>query len=193
MPETRTACHSRAAILLGTFAAAWSIALPSASAMEFDFRAQAQAIGLGAMSLPDPAFGVAELQVNASIWSLGCALGVAFERFPGPDATTTLYGGVFHAAFQWRFLALANDWLYTWLDPHVDLGFVLGGAGDGRESYFRGAGYGGLSLDFRIFGEGEGQMVATVQYRWSPTGVHAPDSAPDHLLLFGLGARFSGD
>jgi hypothetical protein len=36
-------------------------------------------------------------------------------------------------------------------------------------------------------------MVAAVQYRWSPTGVHAPDSAPDHLLLFGLGARFSGD
>jgi hypothetical protein len=177
---------------LAALAAAWLCALPSAAAQDFDFRAQAQAIGLGAMSLPDPAFGVAELQVNASIFSIGCALGLAYERFPGPSAET-LHGGVFHAAFQWRFLALVGKELSTWFDPHLDLGFVLGGATDGDASHFRGAGYGGLSLDIRIFGEGEGQLVATVQYRWSPTGVHAPDSAPDHLLLFGLGARFSGD
>jgi hypothetical protein len=177
---------------LAALAAAWLVARPTPAAQDFDFRAQAQAIGLGAMTLPDPAFGVAELQVNASIFSLGCALGLAFERFPGPSAET-LYGGVFHAAFQWRFMALVDDDIYTWFDPHVDLGFVLGGATNGDGPYFRGAGYGGLSLDARIFGEGEGQLMATVQYRWSPTGVHAPDSAPEHLLLFGLGARFSGD
>jgi len=192
MHRTRTPLPTRRTLFLASFAAAWSVALPSASAQDFDLRGQAQAIALGAMSLPGPDFGVAELQVNASIFSLGCALGVAHERFPGPEATT-LHGGVFHAAFQWRFLALVNDWLYTWVDPHVDFGFVLGGATDGDGSYFRGAGYGGLSLDVRIFGEGEGQLVATVQYRWSPTGVHAPDSAAEHLLLFGLGARFSGD
>ena len=176
--------------LAAAFAVASLAGLPSAAAQGWNFRAQAQAIALGAMTLPDVDFGVAELQVNASLMSFGCAVGLAFERFPGP-AASTLYGGVFHAAFQWRFLALVGDETYAWFDPHVDLGFVLGGATDGGASVFRGAGYGGLSLDVRIFGGDETHLVATIQYRWSPTKVHAPDSAPEHLLLFGLGARYT--
>jgi hypothetical protein len=177
-------------LLAAAFVVASLAVLPSAAAQGWNFRAQAQAIVLGAMILPDADFGVAELQVNASLMSFGCAAGLAFERFPGPSAAT-MYGGVFHAAFQWRFLALVGDETYAWFDPHVDLGFVLGGATDGDDSVFRGAGYGGLSLDVRIFGGDETHLVATVQYHWSPTQVHAPDTSPEHLLLFGLGARYT--
>jgi hypothetical protein len=192
MLRTRPRLPPRKTLLVAALAASWTAALPSASAQSFDFHAQGQAIALGAMSLPDADFGVVELQVNGSIMSFGVAAGVAFERFPGPDETT-LYAGIFHLAFQWRFLALLEDDLYKWFDPHVDLGFVLGGARDGGgESYFRGAGYGGVGLDVKVFGTDEGQLVFTVQYRWTPNALHDPDSAPDHLLLFGLGARYGG-
>ncbi len=190
MTATRPLPGASGVPFAAAFAAASLAVLPSAAAQEWNFRLQAQALALGAMTLPDADFGVAELQVNASIFSLGLAVGLAYERMPGP-ADSILHGGVFHAAFQWRFLALLDDETYAWLDPHVDLGFVQGGATDGDASFYRGAGYGGLSLDVRIFGGGEGHVVATVQYRWSPTGLHAPDTAPQHLLLFGLGARYT--
>jgi hypothetical protein len=164
----------------------------TATAFDLDFRAQGQVVLLGGMSLPDPGFGIVEAQVNASMWSFGVAAGLAYDRFP-VDGGGVAHGGEFHAALQWRFLALVNDWLYGYLDPHVDLGFVLGGGRTDEASWFRGAGYGGLGVDLRLAGgDQDVHPVFTIQYRWSPTGVHTPDAAPDHLLLFGLGIR-AGD
>lgn len=161
----------------------------TATAFDFDFRIQGQVTVLAGLSLPDPGFGVVEAQVNASAWGIGAAAGLAYDRFP-VDGGGVANGGVFHLAFQWRFLALVNRWLFGYIDPHVDLGFALGGGRADDASWFRGTGYGGLGLDLRLAGgDDEVGPVFTIQYRWSPTGVHAPDAAPDHLLLLGLGVR----
>ena len=105
---------------------------------------QGQIVALGGFSLPDPAFGTAEVQANISLWSIGGALGVAYERYPSPDGDV-LDAGAFHAAFQWRFMALIDRHAFLWFDPHLDLGMELGGARgqSGGESWFRGVGYGG--------------------------------------------------
>ncbi|MBI5503113.1 MAG: hypothetical protein HY907_22900 [Deltaproteobacteria bacterium] len=174
--------------------AAGLLAAPAgAAAFSLDFRAQGQVAVLAGMSLPGPGFGSVEVQINGSIWSIGAALGVAYQRYPSPDGDM-LDGGVFHAAFQWRFVALISEEVYLWFDPHLDLGMELGGARGASGSWFKGEGYGGLSLDFAVFPppDGDPHVVLTVQYRWTPPGVHAPDSAPDHLMLFGLGYRGAG-
>jgi hypothetical protein len=185
--------HGRPAWLLlpGLAAAVLVAALPrpvGASYFDYAFGGQAQFTALAGMTLPDTDFGVAELQVNAAMWSIGVALGAAYERFPnGSDGA--LNGGAFHGALQWRFLALVPGELSRWLDPHVDLGFLLGGVGDGSDSWFHGAGYLGGSLDLSILPPDEMQVLVTVQYRWSPDALQTPDVAPDHLLLFGIGLR----
>jgi hypothetical protein len=162
----------------------------AAHAADFNWAAggQAQLVALAAMSLPEPAFGVAELQANGSLWSVGVAIGAAYERFPD-GAGRMLDGGVFHGAFQWRPFVFLPGEFYRWVDPHIDLGFVLGGARNDDASYFRGGGYCGASLDVAVSPTDVEHVVLTVQYRWSPDALQTPDSAPDHLLLFGIALR----
>jgi hypothetical protein len=173
-------------------ACTFALLCPPASAAGYHnvyWGGDSQFLALAAMSVPDPAFGVAEIQANAALWSIGVAVGVAYERYPD-DAGGMLDGGVFDGTFQWRWGAFLGEEVFTWFDPHVDLGFLLGGArGDDGRSWFRGAGYVGLGVDLPLMPADGQHLFFTFQYRWSPTGVHVPDSAPDHLLLFGLGLR----
>jgi hypothetical protein len=160
-----------------------------ASYLDLAWGGDSQFLALAGMSVPDPAFGAAGLQASAALWSIGVAVGVAYERYPD-GAGGILDGGVFDGTFQWRWGAFLGEEAFRWFDPHVDLGFLLGGArGDDGGSWFRGAGYLGAGLELPLMPPDGQHLCLSFQYRWSPTGVHVPDSAPDHLLLFGLGLR----
>jgi len=157
------------------------------------FRTQGQALLLGSLGTFGDQFGGIEAQANVSWVSIGLAGGLGYEllRLPrsGPGARTA--GGVrANLALQWRFLALVDGRLVRYIDPHADLGFLLGLLSD-RGARFRGAVYTGGSLDLGlpldgIFAISSG-LVATVQYRYFAK--QTPGDARIHELLVGLGIR----
>ena len=158
----------------------------SMSGFDLDLRAQGQVVALAA--LPDAdRLGTAEVEVNASIWSFGVALALGYEHASRSDVGT-LDGGFIRPALQWRFLALVDRTLFQWLDPHIDLGLLLGGLRNADDSWLRVGGYLGAGLDLRIL-PSDTHAVLTIQYRYSPEPVQEPGGLAEHFFVVGFGVR----
>jgi hypothetical protein len=153
---------------------------------DFDFRAQGQIVGLTSLQDFDVE-GSAEVELNASMWSFGTAVALGVEHTETP-ALGNLDGGFARLALQWRFFALVDRTLFRWIDPHIDLGLLLGGLRDADESWFRVGGYVGAGVDFRVL-PSETHAVLTVQYRYSPEELQLPEGLPEQYLVVGFGVR----
>ena len=148
--------------------------------------AQVQLVGLGRAPMPSGGFGGIELQLNASVLGIGAAAGVFWEQSPpGVDARSWQGGGIILAA-QWRFVGsiIGDAWVYV--DPSLELGFLLGGGADGGSPAFRGAVFLGAGVTLPLRHDNP-QLVLSVQYRYLPAQL--PAIIPDHALLIGLGLR----
>jgi hypothetical protein len=155
---------------------------------DFDFHVQGQILALADIPATDPGFGGVDVEANASIMSFGVAAGLGYERLAADDGTL-FQGGNVRGALQWRFLALLEDEdVYKWVDPHIDIGGLLGGVNDGGSAWFRGQGYLGAGIDVRLMPDSP-HAVLTAQYRWYADFVQAPDGLPQHHVFLGLGIR----
>lgn len=149
--------------------------------------AQAQVDVLADLVVTGPStFGGVELEANASLVSFGVGASLGYERRVSPEEGE-FHGGDFGLAFQWRFLQLAGD-VFHFLDPHLDLGFTLGGAEGERGALFRSTGWGGVGLDIGFAAE-ETHFAVTVRYRFTP--LQAPWDMPWHSVLVGFGIRYA--
>ena len=153
---------------------------------DFSLRAQGQIVALAAM--PDAErLGNAEVEINESIWSFGTAVALGYEHTASPSLGT-LDGGFVRLAIQWRFLALVHPTLFRWIDPQLETGLLLGGLGNGDDSWFRVAGYVGCGLDLRFLPTRR-HAVLTIRYRYSADSWQLPDGLPEHLFVVGIGVR----
>jgi len=153
---------------------------------DLDLRVQGQVVALAAM--PDAErLGTAEVEINSSLWSVGSAMALGYEHTVSPSLGT-LDGGFVRVALQWRFLALVHRTLFRWIDPQLEAGLLLGGLGNGDDSWFRVAGYVGGGLDLRFL-PSAAHAVLTVRYRYSPDPLQLPDGLPEHLFVVGIGVR----
>jgi hypothetical protein len=179
-------------VLALAFLAGTVLATP-ALGQTYLFRTQGQALLLGSLGSFGDQFGGIEAQANVSWVSVGLAAGLGYELLHLPrnaPAPRTAGGVRANLALQWRFLALVDGRLVRYIDPHADLGFLLGGLSD-HGARFRGAVYTGGSLDLGIPLDGvfaiSSGLVATVQYRYFAK--QTPGDARIHELLVGLGIR----
>lgn len=147
-----------------------------------DLRIQVNLGLYGAITLDDTQFGGVELNGAVSIYGAGAAVGLGYEQYDVPG--TRYHGGVIPVAAQLRFLTLIDDAVYRWVDPHIDLGWMLGGGALNDEAAFRGSLFVGFGIDFLTL------AMLSVQYRFQM--VQTPDTMPAHLLMIGIGARQAG-
>ena len=136
-------------------------------------------------------YGGTELQFNLSWKSLGGAIGLAYERLQprDPGDSGVNHGGHLNLALQWRFVQLISRKWFHWIDPHLDIGAILGGVSERGIRRFRGAAYVGAGLDVRVLPT-KYHAVLTVQYRFYLR--QAPYERTLHFLVLGLGVRNSG-
>jgi len=190
----------RQALQVVTFVLLWSVSAgavpppgPGDKRFDLDYRAQGQILTLASIPLPDGGVTAGELQLNGSLHGLGVAMGLLVEDVTRDDGAR-FRGLSYHLAFQYRFVAHISRHVYPYFDPHIDLGFWLGGgelAGSTDEPAFRGAAYVGASIDLPLQFRTNPQVVATVQYRFVMG--QEPVDMPAHLLMVGLSFRLTGD
>jgi hypothetical protein len=164
--------------------------LAHAERFELDLRAQGQFVFLAGLPAADGGIASGELQLNGSLYGIGIAWGLIVEDQTADDGARYL-GGSTHIALQYRFVAQLSRTVYPFFDPHIDLGFMLGGGEMRDESRFRGAVYVGAGIDIPLQFAKRPQVVATVQYRFM--AAQTPDDLETHLLMVGIGLRFTQD
>lgn len=156
--------------------------------LDFDLRMQAQVVMLGIAAMSPGRFGGFELHASAAVKGLTLAAGLGYEQVPLPSPTSRcmLQGGYLMAELQFRFMTLISRKIFPWLDPFVSFGGRLGGIGDSREKWFRGAMDLGAGLDIRLAPTRHHPFL-TIHYRYEP--LLTPNLGARHLILVGIGLR----
>ncbi len=158
------------------FALALLLVAPSAQALELG--AHAELLGRVQLGVDFTEVHGGELVFDVAAFGVGLMLGGSYEQLEEGAAFGVLGGlqirpATFVSAIRNRFVL-----------PHVETGATLGAAGSG----FRGAYWLGGGLEVRL-SPYDKFVVGSAGYRWS--AANTPDSAADHLLLFGLGFRLN--
>lgn len=156
--------------------------LEAADARMFDFRLQGQATILALIDPVEPEFGGLEAHVSASMYGFGLAAGLLWERFDGGAKRGGYDGGALNIGIQLRPVTFINRKLYRIIDPHIDIGGLIGGGDGPGGRTFRAAFYVGAGLDLGI-----SPAVLTLHYRFQ--AARTPGLAASHLLCVGIGAR----
>ncbi|MFT5430001.1 MAG: hypothetical protein ACI9OJ_000674 [Myxococcota bacterium] len=158
--------------------------------LDLDIRMQAQFVFLAGLPAADGGIASGELQINGSLFGIGIVWGLIVEDQTADDGARFL-GGSTHIALQYRFVAQLSRTIYPFFDPHIDLGFMLGGGEMRDEARFRGSVYVGAGIDVPLQFAKRPQVVATVQYRFMAG--QTPDDLETHLMIVGIGLRFTQD
>lgn len=152
---------------------------------DLDLRGQLHGALLATLVPDDPAsFGGVEGYFAASIYGFGATASLGYAYWYRRDGAR--HGGYLELGLQWRFMALAGDDVYRYVDPHLGFGGRFGGISAPGEADFLGTFYldAGLTLGL---GSGHLHPALVVRYRYEPA--RAPSELPAHAVLFGLGLR----
>jgi len=121
--------------------------------------------------------GGVSLRASMSLFGIGGAAAIRFERVGGRD------GGVLALGGQLRPFGLLKMKIYRRIDPFISLGGEVGGERD----LFRASGYVGAGLDVALFPDEEPHPAFVLEYQIRP--LRTPSDTPLQLLHLGAAMR----
>lgn len=118
------------------------------------------------------------VEASESLMGIGVSVALRYERDPLGPTEPVREGVLGSAAFELRPVALAQSDLHRLLDPHLAVGFAVGGA----HEQLRAAVELGVGLDVGLMPWLEQHPALTLQYRLRPLQ-HPSDYALHHLQI----------